>query len=341
MTRHRLTAAQVRSAGAGEHEDGAGLRRVKRDRDSGERVLRFQRHGRRREMGLGNWPAVSLSDARRAAEAGRAVLAQGGDPIVDRERERRRESRTETSLKTMMLDCFEARKAELRGEGTAGRWLSPLQIHVLPKIGKVPVQEIDAALIRETLAPIWHGKADTARKAANRVNLVIGHAAAPGVPVDMQAVQKARALLGQSRHKAVHIPSMPWAEVPAFCQSLAERTSCHLALRLLILTGVRSGPVRFLTLDQIDGDVWTVPEEKMKGREGKTEDFAVPLSGEALAVIEAAKSLLPPSDKTDKTSPLPFPGTRGGPISDMPMSKHMKDKGLAARPHGFRTSLRE
>jgi integrase len=344
MARHKLTAAAVKNAGAGKHEDGEGLRLVKRDRDGGKWVLRYQRSGRRREMGLGSWPALSLAEARLAAEAARTILAQGDDPILHRERERRRASRADTSLTAMTLDCFEARKAELRDDGKAGRWLSPLQIHVLPKIGTVPVQEIDAALIRETLAPIWHTKADTARKAANRLNLTITHAAALGVPVDMQAVQKARALLGQSRHKATNIPAMPWAEVPAFYQSLADLTSCHLALRLLILTGMRSTPVRFLTLDQIDGDVWTVPSDKMKGREGKTEDFAVPLSAEALAVIEAAKSVLPPpgkSAKSDKTERLLFPGKTGKPISDVTMSKHMRDKGFEARPHGFRTSLRE
>ena len=333
MARHKLTAAQVKSAGAGKHEDGAGLRIVKRDRDAGKWVFRFKRAGRSREMGLGPWPTVSLADARRAAEAARAVLARGGDPIAERERERRRESRLDTSLRAVTLDAFESRKAELRGDGTAGRWLSPLEIHVLPKLGRLPVQEVDAQAIRDVLKPIWHNKADTARKAANRLNIVLKHAAALGLDVDLQAVEKARALLGKSRHKAQHIPAMPWPDVPAFYQSLIDLTAVHLALRFLILTGQRSKPVRFLHLDQIDGNVWTVPGELMKGREGKAEDFRVPLSAEALAVIEAAKPMA--------RDGFLFPSSRTGVVSDMAMGMHMRRKGLEARPHGFRTSLRE
>jgi len=194
------------------------------------------------------------------------------------------------------------------------------------------VQEVDAQALRDVLKPIWHTKADTARKAANRLNIVMKHAAALGVDVDLQAVEKARALLGQSRHKAQNIPAMPWAEVPAFYQSLSDLTSVHLALRFLILTGQRSKPVRFLHLDQIDGDVWTVPGELMKGKEGKTEDFRVPLCTEALAVIETAKPMA--------RDGFLFPSQQKGIVSDMAMGMHMRRKGLESRPHGFRTSLR-
>lgn len=332
LPRYRLTAAGVKNADVGKHEDGAGLRLVKRDRDAGKWVFRFKRAGRAREMGLGPWPAVSLADARRAAAAARAVLAQGRDPIDQRERERRLEVRTDTSLGAMTRDCFESRKAELRGEGRAGRWLSPLEIHVLPKLGRMPVQEVDAQALRDVLAPIWHTKADTARKAANRLNLVLKHAAALGVVVDLQAVDKARALLGQSRHRTKNIPAMPWAEVPAFYQSLTDLTSVNLALRFLILTGQRSKPVRFLHFDQIAGDVWTVPGSLMKGREGKTEDFRVPLCAEALDVFEAAEPMA--------RGGFLFPSARGDVVSDMAMGMHMRRKGLEARPHGFRTSLR-
>ncbi len=98
----------------------------------------------------------------------------------------------------------------------AGRWFSPLELHVLPKLGKVPVAEIDQLDIRDTLAPIWHTKADTARKAINRLSICMTHAAALGLDVDLQATDKARALLGKQRHKVVNVPSVPWQEVPAF-----------------------------------------------------------------------------------------------------------------------------
>ena len=97
----------------------------------------------------------------------------------------------------MSIDAFESRKAELKGDGKAGRWFSPLELHVLPKLGRVPIADIDQRDIRDGLAPIWHIKAATAKKAADRLNIVLNHAAALGLDVDLQAVAKAKALLGR------------------------------------------------------------------------------------------------------------------------------------------------
>lgn len=99
----------------------------------------------------------------------------------------------------------------------------------------------------------------------NRLGIVLRYAAAMGLAVDLQGTHKAKALLGKSRHQLEHIPAIPWQEVPAFYASLHEPTITHLALRLLILTGARSAPLRFLRLDQIVGDVWTIPGSRMKG----------------------------------------------------------------------------
>jgi integrase len=305
---------------------------VKRPEGGAQWVLRVTVHGRRREMGLGGYPALGLAEARKVADRWRKVAKQGRDPIKEREAEERAARREDISLNVITEDAFETRKAELKGDGKAGRWLSPLALHVLPKLGKVPVTDLDQRDIRDTLAPLWHTKADTARKALNRLSIVMKHAAALGLDVDLQATEKAKALLGKSRHVAKNIPAMAWADVPAFYASLDEPSPTHLALRLLILTGVRSGPLRKLRLDHIDGDVWTIPAEDMKGRKGATEDFRVPLSGEALRIIDLAKS--------HARNGYLFPNSKGGVISDMTLSRHMQRRGLEERPHGFRTSLR-
>lgn len=329
---NRLSSQFVKTAPVGKHCDGAGLWLVKRDDGGAQWVLRVTVHGRRREMGLGGFPALSLADARKVGERWRKVAAAGRDPIKEREAEERAARREDIKLAILTAEAFEARKAELKGDGTAGRWLSPLTLHVLPKLGKVPVTDLDQRDIRDTLAPIWHTKADTARKAMNRLSIVLRHAAALGLDVDLQATEKAKALLGKSRHKLKHIPAMDWREVPDFYASLEEPTLAHLALRLLILTGVRAGPLRNIRLDQIDGDVWTVPAEAMKGRKGATTDFRVPLSDEAQRVIDLARP--------HARNGFLFPNTRQGVISDMTLSRHMERHGLVARPHGFRTSLR-
>ena len=204
---------------------------------------------------------------------------------------------------------------------------------MLPKLGSMPVSQIDQRDIRDTLAPIWHDKADTARKAMNRLGICFRHAAALGLDVDLQATDKAKALLGKQRHKPKNVPAMQWQDVPAFYRSLTGGSVSELALKLLILTGVRSYPLRHIHEDQIDGDVWTIPAENMKGRVGATSDFRVPLSQEAQRVIQEARKFA--------RDGFLFSGVRKGVISDMTMTQFMDRRGLEARPHGFRSSFRD
>ncbi len=211
--------------------------------------------------------------------------------------------------------------------------MSPLEHHVLPKLGKVPIAEIDQIGIRDVLRPIWHDKADTARKALNRLTICFRHAAALGLDVDLQAPSKAQALLGKQKHAAVHIPALPWQDVPIFYESISEGTITHLALRLLILTAVRSGPVRFMRYEHLDGDIWTIPGAMMKGLKGATADFRVPLSKAALTTIEAAKPF--------ERDGFVFPSVRRGVISDATMARLMERRQMIARPHGFRSSFRD
>lgn len=329
---NRLTARGISAAVTGKHADGGGLWLHKREDGGAQWFLRVTIHGKRREMGLGPYPTVSLAEARRRATDARTLVRDNIDPIKDRERQRREAARNLHLFKEVAESAFESRKAELKGDGISGRWFSPLELHVLPKLGKVPVADIDQIDIRDTLAPIWHKKADTAQKALGRINICMKHAAALGLPVDLQAVEKARALLGRPRHKVEHIPAMPWQDVPAFYASLNEGTTTHLALRFLILTGVRSAPVRHLHESQIEGDLWIIPGESMKGKRDETEDFRVPLSEAAQAIILAAR-------RTARDGFL-FPSVRKGVISDATMARMMERREMEARPHGFRTSLR-
>jgi len=332
-TTNRLSASAAKAALVGKHADGGGLWLVKRQDGGAQWVLRVTPHGRRREMGLGAYPEVSLKEARASAEHWRALVRQGLDPIKERERQRREAARNLHKLADVAMDAFESRKAELKSDGKAGRWFSPLELHILPKLGEVPVVDINQKDIRDTLAPIWHTKAATAQKAINRLRIVMRHAAALGLDVDLQATDKAKALLGKQRHKVLHIPGLAWQDVPVFYQSLNAGSVTELAMRLLILTAVRSFPLRNLHLDQIDGNIWTIPAEAMKGRVGATSDFRVPLSQEAQSVIQQAQEFA--------RGGFLFPGQRKGVISDMTMNQYMNRRGLEARPHGFRSSFRD
>lgn len=256
------------------------------------------------------------------------MLRDGKDPIKVRERLRREASKLDNTLAHVAEQAFEARKAELKNDGKPGRWFSPLELHVLPKLGEMPVETIDQRDIRDTLAPIWHTKGETAKKAIDRLGYVIKYAAALDLDVDIQATAKAKALLGKTRQVKKHIPAMPWQDVPEFFSSLNEGSVTHLALRLLMLTAARSQSIRFLNESDIQDDTWIIPAEHMKAGT----EFRVPLSSEAKTIISEAR-------KFERDGFL-FPGTRKGVISDATMSSLMKRMGMVARPHGFRTSFR-
>ncbi|MEC9267461.1 MAG: integrase arm-type DNA-binding domain-containing protein [Pseudomonadota bacterium] len=329
---NRLTALQVKTASPGKYNDGNGLWLKKRSDGGGQWILRFTLFGRRHEMGLGSALDVSLREARELASKWREVVRQGKDPIKERERLKREASKADTELAVIAQSAFEARQAELKDDGKAGRWFSPIELHVLPKLGKVPVEEIDQQDIKAALAPIWHTKGETAKKAMERLGIILRHAAAMGLEVDLMATAKAKELLGRSRQETKHIPALAWQQMPAFYSTLDGGTRAELALRLLILTAVRSKSLRYARWADISDDLWVIPAEYMKGKLGTTEPFHVPLCAEAVSVLKELK----PFERDGWV----FPGRDGGVMSDMTMTKYLKDEGYDFRPHGFRSSFR-
>ncbi|MCL5779089.1 tyrosine-type recombinase/integrase [Limibaculum sp. FT325] len=324
---NKLTDRAARTAAPGKYNDGAGLWLVKRSDGGAQWVVRIAIHGRRREMGLGSLSEVSLKEAREAARSARAQARSGVDPIRERQRRRREAEGAAHTLAEVTSDCFAARKSSLKNEGKAARWMGPLECHVLPRLGEFPVAEIDQNGIRDVLGPIWHEKPAVAKKAIERLGVVLRHAAALGLDVDIQAVAKAKALLGKPRHEVRHYPSLPWPRVPEFYASLGDGAT-QLAMRLLILTAARSGEIRLMREEELSGDLWIVPAERMKGGI----EHRVPLSDEALRVVEAARQ--------QARNGYLFPGQRAKPISDMTLTALMKRRGMEERPHGFRSSFR-
>ena len=134
------------------------------------------------------------------------------------------------------------------------------------------------------------------------------------------------------RQKPTKIPALHWSEVPKFYKSISENTVTNLALRLVILTEVRSFALRHIMADQVKDHVWTIPGENMKGTIGKLSDFRVPLSNQASEIIQLALQFA--------TNGYLLPGNKKGVISDATMSRMMEHRGMLERPHGFRSSLR-
>ena len=332
--RNRLTAIQVKNAGDGRFYDGGGLMLV-RAGGTGKWVWRYSYLGRRRDMGLGPQSAITLAEARKMRDRWAAVLAKGDDPIsvrdAEREAARREMDRQDPRFERMAQIVFEAKRDALRGGGTRGRWMSPIRLYMIPALGRKRMSAIHQSDIHAALKPIWRDKHPTAIKALNRTKIIFEQARLMGVDCDPFTVQAAKHMLGEVDHKVRHLEAMPWQEVPALFAKLAKPSAVNLCLRWCILTLVRSHGCRGARFEEIEGDIWTVPAARIKGRSAHVQDFRVPLS-------EAAQEIL--ATAAEVSDDYLFPGLTRGHVSDVALGNALRRAGASSTLHGFRTSFR-
>ncbi len=168
-----LSASSLRSAPPGRHADGNGLYLFVQPSGTRSWIQRLVIRGRRRELGLGPLALVPLAEAREMALANRKLARQGGDPLA----EKRRSEGIPTFAEAASL-VLEQKRAGWRNRKHAREWLASLRRVAFPRIGKVAVSEISSADVLEILTPIWHRKADTARRVRLRLRAVLEWAVA-------------------------------------------------------------------------------------------------------------------------------------------------------------------
>lgn len=355
----RLPPNILKNALPGKHSDGGGLYLYSKGKDDSGRakgawVYRYMYLKKRFELGLGSVESVSLAEARIERDRwARWMKETGGNPL---EEKRRLEQiaglgRNALTLEQVAPRAFEALRGTLKGNGDAGRWYSPVRLHVLPALGKMKIEDIHQADIQKALAPIWTSKHPTAVKALDRLAIIMRHAAAMGLDVNLNAIPNARQLLGNVNHKPKHHPALPVDQAARLYQSLDAQNTVQRALMLYMLTGggTRLLPLRMAHAKDFDGAVWTVPGDDMKGREGKAADFRVPLTDEMQALVDRSLAdcvggyLF--SAKRKAGAPAMSKG-RVPVISDQAMENIMRDRekrwewAEAYRPHGIRACFR-
>ena len=296
-------------------------------------VQRLTIDRKRHDIGLGGYPQVSLAQARKLALHNRELAWAGGDPLA-----LKRKSKLPT-FEQAAEKAFEANRGRWRSEVTAKHWERGMKKHVLPLIGKLRVDQIGREEVLSILTPIWTTKPEIARKQRNRIRAVLSWCQAHGFIEHNVAGEMIDGALPAMPAVKEHFRALPYTEVPAALETVeasAASLAAKLCFRFLVLTAARNGEARGATWSEIDVEKreWRIPADRMKtGTEHR-----VPLSGEALAVLEQAKLLRDGSD-------LIFPSSvkRGTPLSNMAMTKILRDNGLAARTtaHGFRSSFRD
>jgi integrase len=330
----RLTAVAVKKATRpGVYQDGGGLRFVVTTAGTRQWVFRVTINGKRRDIGLGGYPAVSLEDARTLAAGHRATAKTGGDPIEERRVERAK-ART---YREAFDDYYATKKKELTNGSHVREWESCMQRYVFPKIGDRPVGEVRAGEIVDILRPIWEDKAETARRVLQRITAVFD------AEIVLENRERANPctgvarVLGTVQREKGNFRSLPYGQISTFIKALRQRAgdpATKLCLEWLILTAARSGEARGAAWTEIDEKqaLWVLPPERMKGRR----EHVVPLSGRCIEIVNEARAL-------GRSGPLLFPSQMTGEaFSDMTLTKLLRDMNYAevATVHGFRSTFK-
>jgi integrase len=327
----KLTATEVKAKSApGRYGDGDGLFLLVGRTGSKSWMVRVQKDGKRRDFGLGSCSKVPLKLARDRAAIVRSQIEVGIDPVAER-----RKAAGIPTFRTAAALVHAEHKGGWKNSKHCAQWLSTLETYAFPAFGDVAVSQVEAPAVRDALAAIWLTKPETARRLRQRIVTVIDWAVAKGyrdVPLALAVIDKA---LPKQRERVKHHAALPYATLPAFMADLRSReTMGRLALEAAILTAARSGEVRLATWAEIDleGATWTIPASRMKaGRE-----HVVPLSQAAMHLFERMKA------HRRGDSDHVFPGSaRAKPLSDMTLTKVLRDMGVDAVPHGFRSTFRD
>ena len=309
-------------------------------------IARVNVDGKRREMGLGSFPDVSLSIAREKARAARSDTTMGIDPVAHRKEARSARQALKATQKTF-ADCakayIEAHSDSWRNAKHRAQWPATFETYVYPTMGTVLVGEVTQAHVMAVLLPIWKTKTQTATRLRGRIEQVLAWATAAGF---RQGENCARwtGLLDQllpapgKVSEPRHHPAVRVDDMPAFIKALRQHDGLSpKALEFAVLTAARSGEVRGANWAEIDLEaaVWTVPKERMKA--GK--EHRVPLNTQAIKLLEA----MPRIEGTE----LVFPAPRGGQLSDMALTALTRrmnfrdDAGRVCVPHGCRSTFRD
>lgn len=303
-------------------------------------VLRFVLHDKRRRMGLGSYPAVSLAEAREQARLARSQIRAGIDPIE--QRSSARETVVAAAAKSLTFAQAAEKFIAAHEDGWSNakhrlQWVSTLGTYANPVIGQLPVAAIEQRHILQILDPIWRTKTETASRLRGRIEQVLNWAKVQGL---REGPNPARwrdhlDLLLPAPEKVSpvkHLAAVPLAEARQVWQSIRDSGGMGaLALQLQILTAGRSGEARGARWSELDlvNAVWVIPKERMKAKR----EHRIPLPRQAVELLQQQ----PRIDDSD----LVFPSSRNTPLSDMTLTAVMRRLKRSEVPHGWRSTFRD
>jgi integrase len=304
-------------------------------------TFRYRRKGRTHDVGLGPVHTVSLAEARGKALACRQQLLAGLDPLTEKRRAQQRDVE-DITFEAAAKRYIAGKRAEWKGSRSEAQWAASLKTYAYPVFGRMPVREIDTGHVMRVLDPIWIDKSVTAGRVRQRIENILDWAKTRGYrsgenPARWDDYLKHALARPAKVHTVTSHAALPAAEIPGFLEDLKTRnTISAAALEFLILTATRTGEVIGARWDEIDRQerVWVVPAARMKSTLDKAREHRVPLSPQAIAVLDRMEEV--------RHSPFVFPGISPG----RPLTKNTMRALLGAMGrgnltiHGFRASFR-
>ena len=343
---YRLTTAFIRGLEApgcyGDGRGGSGLQVRVHKTACGDTSKSWRQKlkigGKPTTVGLGSWPFVTLADARKAAATNRLKVLSGIDP------------RTDAAMPAPVAavpvapasPSFDAAAQETiamhregwkKGSSTEARWRRSLA--GLPFGGK-PVGDVASGDVLAVIQPRWTRTPAAAKAQLDIIRQVFRWSLGAGYRTDDPTVA-VQAALPKQNGRTRHHKAVPVAEAPAAMAALRtvtrSRKLTRLSLEFTVLTAVRPGEASGATWSEIDGDVWTVPAGRMKGKRA----HRVPLSPAALKVLENAAR----ETRKKNARGLIFPSTKGTELHAASRRQCLKVCGIKATAHGFRSTFRD
>ena len=305
-------------------------------------IFKFTQAGKGREMGLGSLAVVSLQDARNQVVAARRLLQDGYDPIQVR-RAQRLQAKLESTRALTFSDCAKkyvsTHKAGWKNAKHIQQWENTLATYAAPILGKIPVHQIDTALVLKVLETVWTAKPETASRLRGRIEVILDWAKVQSFR-DGENPARWRGHLDKllpkrSKVKTVqHHPALPYDQVPEFMKALrAMPGTASKGIEFAVLTAGRTSEIMGAKLEEVDMNrkLWSIPSHRMKS--GK--EHRIPLSPRALSLLNEVERT---ADKI-----YLFPGRRPKqPLSNMAFLMALDRMGFSnVTMHGFRSTFRD
>lgn len=270
--------------------DGSGMYLLVHPKGSKYWRFKYRYDGKEKLLALGVYPEITLSEARKRRDEARKSLALDKDPLLlKQQKTQQMKGQNENTFEVIANEWLERK----RGAWTARHLFyvrRRLESDIWPSLGRKPISQIKAPELLTVIRAIeLRGALDIAHRALQTCGQIFRYAIATG-KTDSDITRDLKGALKQRKSKSHAY--LAEKELPEFLEKLDSYDGellTQLALKLLLLTFVRTSELRGATWNEIDLELkeWRIPAERMKMRE----QHIVPLSCQSIMILEEVKSL--------------------------------------------------